>query len=766
MGSSRLDISSEVEESSAILQSQNFSDFSQLREQNMNVTQFHGAQLTHEQILALSFKEYLFSLDDTQISYRWLNKIDARYSGKQMIPANKEDQQENIIKEKIIQQPIVKISQKNSPQAQRDPNYHEKQEQQRLQSPTLSQLQRLRRQNELLLENDKIQSARFQAVKERLVRQYAQSPKKQQEIQMQINQLSSMTASRGNSNNHSHKSSGQGERSKSQNQRNTISPRDSQVFQRLHEESKMKQQFQQQIQEIKMIHELKDCTFQPTVSSNNTTPLFSIPVAQQPSQQKGNETLMTNISAIEQASLSHSNSNINLISRDDYFTNLSKVGSKLQKAQDLEKIKEILELQECTFKPQINQRQSQSRQRSNSRSDSPNGEVWDRLHKDHQDLQEHKQKQAQEILSQELKECTFSPKIVSRRSLNSISSREEEPQPQPNPYTRLYEKHHEYQQIKKQKEIENKQKELEEFTFQPQRITKSKDNKYPNYAQKPQDHFEKLYQDSKKNQSKILENIPEKEGSSSSVINASRRQQQIQTQIRNRKSMSRKEIMIDTEDSQTLSNRSYRKQGEQETKPNERSLQRIQSSIVIHHPQSAKNSSYHKSIVEKNAHTQDQTNKSKQKIQGLMTNILDYEKQKSRPLPLNTSNQKQFKTMNQVSSTKNATAIKNLLSPTHSVLNIRKPDMFQTARKSIEPKKKISTAERLIIEGQRMQSKKAQIAVLQQHLQSEMSRVQNQNTNRSIYNTDTSRTYNYDRSLYEQSKHNLNHDQDGQMYEL
>ena len=33
------------------------------------------------------------------------------------------------------------------------------------------------------------------------------------------------------------------------------------IFERLHEESKIKQQFKQQIEEIKILNELKDCTF-------------------------------------------------------------------------------------------------------------------------------------------------------------------------------------------------------------------------------------------------------------------------------------------------------------------------------------------------------------------------------------------------------------------------------------------------------------------------------------------------------------------------
>ena len=49
-------------------------------------------------------------------------------------------------------------------------------------------------------------------------------------------------------------------------------------------------------------------------------------------------------------------SNINTQSsqnRDEIFDRLAKTGTKQQKLQDYEKIKEIYELSECTFKPQI-----------------------------------------------------------------------------------------------------------------------------------------------------------------------------------------------------------------------------------------------------------------------------------------------------------------------------------------------------------------------------------------------------------------------------
>ena len=80
--------------------------------------------------------------------------------------------------------------------------------------------------------------------------------------------------------------------------------------------------------------------------------------------------------------------------------------------------------------------------------------------------------------------CTFSPQINNRRAAYPSDDPSD-------PYTRLYEKHHEYAMAKKQKEIELKQKEMQECSFQPQRITKKKDKYFNLSNQKSFDNIER-----------------------------------------------------------------------------------------------------------------------------------------------------------------------------------------------------------------------------------------------------------------------------------
>ena len=86
----------------------------------------------------------------------------------------------------------------------------------------------------------------------------------------------------------------------------------------------------------------------------------------------------------------------------------------------------------------------------------------------------------------ELKECTFVPSINQqhtsrqRRSFQNNGSRNSANQSRSNekhedPYERLYSKHKEQELNRKQKEMEKLDKDMEECSFAPQRITKNKD---------------------------------------------------------------------------------------------------------------------------------------------------------------------------------------------------------------------------------------------------------------------------------------------------
>lgn len=138
--------------------------------------------------------------------------------------------------------------------------------------------------------------------------------------------------------------------------------------------------------------------------------------------------------------------------REEIFDRLSKAGTKQQKLQDYEKIKEIYELSECTFKPQIKgkvetQQDSQTDRGNQSRREQE--KIWQRLHHESLAMKEQVIKMEREKQQQELKNCTFSPQInrkaagaksVHRDPLETQASQELK-----DPYTRLYEKQKEYQ---------------------------------------------------------------------------------------------------------------------------------------------------------------------------------------------------------------------------------------------------------------------------------------------------------------------------------
>lgn len=128
------------------------------------------------------------------------------------------------------------------------------------------------------------------------------------------------------------------------------------IFERLHEESKIKQQFKQQIEEIKILNELKDCTFKPIVTN------AQIAQANMQNSVMRSEHNLSNNSREHDSQLPPSQSVQAPTSRDEIFERLAKQGTKQQKLQDYEKIKELYELSECTFKPQIKELKSLPKQ--------------------------------------------------------------------------------------------------------------------------------------------------------------------------------------------------------------------------------------------------------------------------------------------------------------------------------------------------------------------------------------------------------------------
>lgn len=97
----------------------------------------------------------------------------------------------------------------------------------------------------------------------------------------------------------------------------------------------------------------------------------------------------------------------------------------------------------------------------------------------------------------ELKECTFSPTINRKGFFNGATGKSTDRSPsQDGPggddtYIRLYQKHKEYEEKRQQKQEEKLQKELEECSFVPHRITKKKDKKFAMAAQRSVDHFDR-----------------------------------------------------------------------------------------------------------------------------------------------------------------------------------------------------------------------------------------------------------------------------------
>lgn len=149
----------------------------------------------------------------------------------------------------------------------------------------------------------------------------------------------------------------------------------------------------------------------------------------------------------------------------------------------------MYDLKDCTFKPQINNKTIEVYDPSQSKN--MDKQVWERLHEVHIEAQENKIRLEREKQEKELRGCTFSPQINNRRSMYFEDDGTD-------PYTRLYERHIEYAEAKKQKEIEKQQKEIAECSFKPNRITKKKDKQFNLVNQRSIDHFEKLYHDGRR----------------------------------------------------------------------------------------------------------------------------------------------------------------------------------------------------------------------------------------------------------------------------
>ena len=104
------------------------------------------------------------------------------------------------------------------------------------------------------------------------------------------------------------------------------------IFDRLHEESFKKLEYKNQIEELKILNDLKDCTFQPQLNLNTGRSI--------------NE-LTGSIIGNDKDNLNSSRSHYK--TREEFFSHLTKSGTKVLKANVYERMKEEQELRDCTF---------------------------------------------------------------------------------------------------------------------------------------------------------------------------------------------------------------------------------------------------------------------------------------------------------------------------------------------------------------------------------------------------------------------------------
>ena len=161
---------------------------------------------------------------------------------------------------------------------------------------------------------------------------------------------------------------------------------------------------------------------------------------------------------------------------------------------------EYRELKGVTFQPDISQSQNKTKWRGYA-PESPESrkqEVVDRLYNDAQVKEQNRWLRGVYSKQQELAGCTFTPNINNSYQSRSRSKerKNSKPQQQPKIYERLYEDNEKKQRNLLQRELENKGKELEGCTFQPE-TTKNYRRKLSNEFD-GMDVHDRLYERAKK----------------------------------------------------------------------------------------------------------------------------------------------------------------------------------------------------------------------------------------------------------------------------
>jgi len=159
---------------------------------------------------------------------------------------------------------------------------------------------------------------------------------------------------------------------------------------------------------------------------------------------------------------------------------------------------EYRELKGVTFQPDISQSQKKTkwRQYAPESPESRKQEVVERLYNDAQAKEQNRWLRGVYSKQQELAGCTFTPNINNSYQSRSKERKNSKPQQQSKIYERLYDDNVKKQRNMLQRELENKGKELEGCTFQPE-TTKNYKRKLSNEFDDMNVH-DRLYERSKK----------------------------------------------------------------------------------------------------------------------------------------------------------------------------------------------------------------------------------------------------------------------------
>eukprot|EP00347_Sterkiella_histriomuscorum_P011834 403370925 len=267
------------------------------------------------------------------------------------------------------------------------------------------------------------------------------------------------------------------------------------IHERLHKEAYKKTQKQVINDVIKQHDELKDCTFKPVLSSQNSNVgIFSNQVTT-PSSQSTRRTMHTNFSQQ------------NTQQREDpfLFDRLSKSTKKFN-PELLQLQKEQEEMKDCTFKPETNYKSKQIAEQRNCTDYVDKEQFFDRLYKEAENKEKFK-KSLQQIKEQaEVNQCTFQPELLNSQRNNSIilSARKDSAEkPTVDAFSRLHQEHEQKQRSLIKIENEYEQKFKESHPFHPTRMAKQKDSKLCNRQESSQQRTSRLYDEWKDRERKI-----------------------------------------------------------------------------------------------------------------------------------------------------------------------------------------------------------------------------------------------------------------------